>query len=189
MTPDQYAEYKRWTSALLRVTGWSDFMRLGAFDAIRKHVRHDQVYYALLGFVWPMVERPHLEAHLNHRAFYPRKRKRHFEFLMEPDDLAVLAALPDLVAVYRGVSGGPYPGWSWTLSQTQAAWFARRWSSITGPAYLLTGRVARQRIIAYDNGRGEAEIIVDPRWVDLEETRLIEAAGGESGAIVGRHAA
>jgi hypothetical protein len=55
-------------------------MMLRHFDVVRKRIEFDEVYYALLRLVWRMVESPHHEAHLIHRFFYPRARKRRFDF-------------------------------------------------------------------------------------------------------------
>ncbi|MYZ46453.1 hypothetical protein [Propylenella binzhouense] len=116
---------------------------------------------------------------------------------MSPEDRAVYDQLPEVVKVWRGVSCADdddpeafiLNGLSWTLSREKAEWFARRWSRFgilqdretpTGEirnvrvtrAILAATEVHKSVVLAYFNGRDEAECVLDP--VFIEEIEIIE---------------
>ena len=100
---------------------------------------------------------------------------------MEPDELATLNALPDRFTIYRGyLPRRNLRGWSWTLDQQLAEWFARRTalfaSDLGLPGRVAKGRVAKADVVAYFDAREEREVVVDPasvrvvkRWDVLEQ--------------------
>lgn len=92
---------------------------------------------------------------------------------MEPEEQAVLDALPEAVTIYRGCTKEGENGYSWTLDKTKAEWFAKRFSR--SGAQLLEAQVSKDSIVAYLGRRGESEIVVLPEDVvreSLRRTRL-----------------
>jgi hypothetical protein len=80
-------------------------------------------------------------------------------------DRATLAELGEEVTIYRGFARpGSYRAPSWSLSRSRAEWFASR-AALPSPerrGYLATTSLLKSRVLAYTNGRGEHEIILDP---------------------------
>ncbi len=88
----------------------------------------------------------------------------------------VLAQLPRLITVYRGTGTGEASGLAWSTDPGVASWFARRFRE-DNPAHRLTrvpgvgrplllkGTVKRDAILGWFTGRGESEIVVNPRRV------------------------
>ncbi len=137
--------------------------RLGAFLSIRERLS-DQEYWEALGSIWIGTENLHddqeqwlgaLTAHRPGRA----------RWLMDNADRATLAELGEEVMIYRGFARpGSYRAPSWSLSRSRAEWFANR-AALTSPdrrGYLATTRLPKSQLLAYTNGRGEHEIILDP---------------------------
>lgn len=84
--------------------------------------------------------------------------------MMTARDLALYAALPARVRVYRGQDPGRPRGWSWTLSVTRAHWFGRRFMDASWcPDRITTALVDRERILAVLTGRDEVEVVLNPR--------------------------
>jgi hypothetical protein len=79
---------------------------------------------------------------------------------MDDDDRSALAALPDIVTVYRGTSHprarAPL---SWSLDYDRAHWFAAVRARPAGGRFLLTGRVRKKDIRAVLLGRKEMEVV------------------------------
>lgn len=86
--------------------------------------------------------------------------------VMQDDEQAVLAALPDRLRVYRGVK---HPAWdqglAWTLDRKQARWFAKRAQHADERPCVVTGDVAKADVLAYFTG--EREIITFPEHVKI----------------------
>ena len=122
----------------------------------------DQQYWKLLSFVWVDTEGPHLNfstwAHLfaSERKFRP--------MLMDKAERAALAAMPDVLTIYRG--GSTKKGLSWTLTEEKARWFASRHRDGKSRVYKAT--VPKDKVYAYLNGRKEHEIVVNPKFVTME---------------------
>jgi hypothetical protein len=143
--------------------------RLRAF-ADHAHLMSDAEYWSLLHVVWTTIENPHQNLRLI-RTLYASKRGERGR-LMTDYERRVLAALPPRVRVYRGyVPGKNLLGWSWTLSERKAWWFAQRPAVFRTPGTVAIGEVAKADIVAYLAGRREREILVDPRRVHLIRPR------------------
>ena len=80
-------------------------------------------------------------------------------------DRTTLAELGEEVTIYRGFARpGDYHAPSWSLSRSRAEWFANR-AALTSPdrrGYLATTSLLRSQVLAYTNGRGEREIMLEP---------------------------
>ncbi len=67
------------------------------------------------------------------------------------------------LTIHRGIDElGKQRGVSWTLDRERAVWFARRFS-FRGPGTLLTAEIPPEHVLGIFHGRGEAEIVVDPK--------------------------
>lgn len=95
-------------------------------------------------------------------------KKANKQYLMDEEELGVLASLPDQVTVYRGVRDKKYINeMSWTLSQDKATWFAERFDKI---GYQYKCSIRKEDILCYTNNRGEQEVIVNPNKIyDMQE--------------------
>lgn len=90
------------------------------------------------------------------------------EKLMNEDDKKVYDELPDVIECYRGLQANdsPVKGLSWTLNMKKAEWFARRWKR-QGKIY--KARIHKKFIFAYNNNRGEEEVILNPYGLNKVE--------------------
>lgn len=145
------------------------------FDALMEIVERDgfwdetgdgTAYWELVGEVWQDCENvyQHFDGWCGLWASEMAGRER----VMDDDERAALAALPDALTVWRGAGHrGVANGLSWTLDKDKAAWFARRdigHEDRTG-AYVARGSVRKPDVLAHFTGRGEAEIVVLPDHV------------------------
>jgi hypothetical protein len=137
--------------------------RLRAFLSIRERLS-DQGYWEALGSIWIETENLHDDQEQWLGALTAQRPGR-ARWLMDDADRATLAELGQDVTVYRGFARpGSYRAPSWSLSRSRAEWFANR-AALTSPdrrGYLATTRLPKSWVLAYTNGRGEREIILDP---------------------------
>lgn len=84
--------------------------------------------------------------------------------LVLPDAINELSG-EDMLTVYRGAKYNDYKGLSWTIEKQVAIWFASRFSKNSDKCYIFTGKLPKRDIIAYFNGRKEAEIVCDYRKI------------------------
>jgi hypothetical protein len=137
--------------------------RLRAFLSICERLS-DREYWEALGSIWIGTENLHDDQEQWLGALTARRPGR-ARWLMDDADRATLAELGEEVTIYRGFARpGGYRAPSWSLSRSRAEWFASR-AALTSPdrrGYLATTRLPKSRVLAYTNGRGENEIILDP---------------------------
>lgn len=82
------------------------------------------------------------------------------------DAPSVFAALPETLTIYRGSRAHIRPSAreiSWTLARGCAEKFARRLGRRDGAVW--RGDVKKSDVLAYFEGRGEAEVVVTPRRI------------------------
>ena len=87
------------------------------------------------------------------------------EYLMDAEELMQLQEMDDTVTIYRGVTSHNQKNikaLSWTLDRDKAEWFAHRFDE-EGTVY--EAQIDKENILALFNGRNEAEVIVDPRYL------------------------
>lgn len=81
------------------------------------------------------------------------------------------------VELYRGCHHERRFGMSWTTDRDRAQWFAdRNLGAGTGHVYLH--RAEPVELLAYihdEAGRGEAEYVIDPAWLDDDNVRRVDA--------------
>jgi hypothetical protein len=93
----------------------------------------------------------------------------------------------DPLRVYRGQHGvNDKRGIAWSLDPDIAKMFAVRFNPNEFGA-ILRGTVARKDVLAYvhDSGRGENEVVCDPRRVHVTSYVLVPVIGGPGGSDVG----
>lgn len=123
-----------------------------------------QVYWELVGNIWTDSENIHENFDEWEMLWSEPVPGR--ESIMDEDERAALAALPDMVTIYRGVAHeDAMAGLSWTTDRAKALWFARRYKfkGDDYDPYLVRAKVAKANILAYFLGRGESEVVVLPR--------------------------
>lgn len=113
----------------------------------------DPEYWGLIATVWVDQENPE-DYPVEWLARFLANRG-HREHLMKPAEHQALAALPEVVEIYRG--GPDTTGFSWTTDPEVARFFARRWSA-SDPIWRSS--VRREHIYAYWLGRSESEVLV-----------------------------
>lgn len=148
--------------------------RMSAFLEVRDRMS-DPEYWQALGSMWLDTENLH-EDQDEWISALTTSRPGRARWLMEDTERAVLAGLAEQVTVYRGFRRpGRHRAPSWTLDRARAVWFARRpIDSQASNGYLASVTVPRSSVIAYFAGRGEQEIVLDPR--QLPTPRVTQAA-------------
>jgi hypothetical protein len=82
--------------------------------------------------------------------------------MMTDEEEAALAALTDVVPIYRGATLDlNEEGLSWTLEHERAEWFARCFAE-PGEQVVIHATVLRDNIVAHFTSRSEAEILALP---------------------------
>ena len=123
-------------------------------------------YWSNLGWLWIDTENPSSEIDVWTMLFTNDVSNR--ENIMTVEERKYLESQPDSIQVFRGYDhSGKHPleGLRWTLSQDKAEWFARRYSP--DKPLLGVGEVSKDSVLAYFNGRGEQEIVVNPKDVNV----------------------
>lgn len=139
--------------------------RLTAFLDIC-HEMSDDEYFPLLGQVW--IDSENIHQMFDEWCQLLQDNYEGARYMGSEDDIAVLDSLPDEVTIYRGFThNGGEKGLSWTLDRKMALFFARRFGA---SSRIATGRIAKDKILAYLSGRGEAEIIAF--YSDVQDVRI-----------------
>ena len=131
----------------------------------------------ILASAWTMAEYPNLDVNLSKRQLVSLFKAAAPDALMDEEERQELADLESPVTIYRGVT--PYNeknvrALSWTLNYDTAKWFANRFDQ-TGTVY--EAQVDKEHIMALFNGRNEAEVVVDPRYLMNVERRITQEMG------------
>jgi hypothetical protein len=137
--------------------------RAQAFGEIKGKLHHRE-YWELLGQVWTDSE--NIWQWGDQVAEFMGSRRPGRRYLMSPAERRALAAMPEILTAYRGLtSRGTRQGWSWTLDKAKAQWFSTRLLAAGDKPVLLEGTVRKSDVLAYFTGRSEEEIVVNPRDV------------------------
>ncbi len=128
-------------------------------------------FSSLLSSAWIRSENPNQDTNVSKGELVEMFKEADKTVLMDEEDRAVLDRLGDRVTIYRGVT--PYneknvKALSWTLSEGKAEWFATRFGE-EGTVY--KAEIDKTHILAYFSGRGEAEIVVEPRYLENIQIR------------------
>jgi len=95
------------------------------------------------------------------------RRQPAYEFLSKENRRA-FDALPESVEVYRGQEADAPVGFSWTTNREKGEWFAQRFAMRHKSPALLSGTVRKRSVWAIELGRGEDEVLCDPRRVSIQ---------------------
>lgn len=188
LPPEVAAILRRGQRALAAKKGWA-FRRQDWEEYLGLH-GHDTValgfvriapeldgptYWRLLSQTWQRVEVPSAQSTL-WRTLLSDSRPGHEE-MMSSIEQATLGALPESVNIYRGVGHPDYAcGFAWTIDRERAAWYAgyagracirARVEGDIGAPSLVRGTIPREAIIAYLEGRGDAEVVALPERVTI----------------------
>ncbi len=131
----------------------------------------------ILSDAWVRSENPNLDPNVTTSKLISMFKKADPEILMDDEEREQLAELDDTVTIYRGVTSynaDNIRAMSWTLDQKTAEWFAHRFDE-DGTVY--EAQIPKQHILALFNGRGESEVIVEPKFL----TDITEAQGMDEG--------
>lgn len=129
----------------------------------------------ILADAWIRSENPNLDKNFKQKELLQMFKDAAPHILMDKDEQKRLSELDDTVTVYRGVTtynAKNIKALSWTLEQKIAEWFANRFGE-DGTVY--EAQIPKQHIYALLNGRGESEVIVDPKYLtDITEAPIME---------------
>ena len=129
----------------------------------------------ILADAWIRSENPNLDKNFKQKELLQMFKDAAPHILMDKDEQKQLVELDDTVTVYRGVTtynAKNIKALSWTLEQKTAEWFAHRFGE-DGTVY--EAQIPKQHIYALLNGRGESEVIVDPKYLtDITEAPIME---------------
>lgn len=128
--------------------------RLQAFTDIMQKLK-DESYWKLLALVYTDSE--NLWEYKHVLGTLLGSLRSNSESFMNADERAVLAALPDTITVYRGHTDDNPHGYSYTLDQDTALWFARRFGD-SGAVKSI--KVSKADILGYKDSRSEKEIVL-----------------------------
>jgi hypothetical protein len=166
--------YKREKVAEAEATGdWDSYVflherpyRPEALSAAAAMGCEGEGYCRLLGEVWIDTEAPG-EYEEEWRDLLPQGDVWQ-RWLMDADERAAFASLPDPAPALRGYSlDGRERGFSWTTDYQCAEKFAHRFSMLGGEARVVAGTVPKSNVIAYLLGRRESEVLTLPESVTI----------------------
>ena len=151
--------------------GWEEywekrFLEMGHGERAFAVIEHaaemdDRAYWRAVRVAWSDSDRTRFALW---REVFTAPRPRRAD-LMDDDERAELARLPERIEVYRGVTDwNRRAGISWTLDREMAAWFARRFA-FSSAGVVVAGTVLKERVVALIDDRAEREVIVWPRYV------------------------
>ena len=112
-----------------------------------------------------------------YQYFAKEKLEQIFLAVKKPmvDICAKIDELPSEIIIYRGIRGSEVNtdslGYSWTLDENVACRFATGDGQCCGHIY--KGKIKRDEIVAYFNGRGEKEIVAFPNDVKIIEEEFV----------------
>lgn len=138
---------------------------LGFFKHAAQHLGRED-FAKILAYTWIRTEAPNSDPNLSKSKLLTLFKSADPQILMDEDEYQQFLALPDKVTVYRGVTSynaDNVKALSWTLKRKTAEWFAQRFGE-HGTVYQAT--VDRDHIYALFTGRNEAEVIVDPKFLE-----------------------
>jgi hypothetical protein len=128
--------------------------------------------WPLIGHVWSDTEFP-----MDHADFWRKiwaSTCPHRKTVMSIEDRLSFDKMPKKIVVWRGVNDSEaIPGFSWSLQPRTAAFFARRFSHVTGEPLLAQGVLKKHHAVAYFGGRKEAEVVTLPEPVCVIDIQVL----------------
>lgn len=145
--------------------------RFDAFVEIQDYLSDEQ-YWELLGDIWIDSENiwQNGQEWVDLMTTEDRPSREH---IMGSSDRGLWKLLPDELTVYRGFQfDGGEESLSWTLESDRAVWFAKRHQHKGSAAWVATGKVKKENVIAFFTGRNEAEVVVP--WWEVDDLAISE---------------
>ena len=136
-----------------------------------------QDYSKILADAWMRSENPNNDPNVSQSKLISMFKNADPRVLMSAEEQKELAGMADPITIYRGVTSRNADNiyaMSWTLEKKVAEWFATRFGE-KGTVY--QAQIDKAHVLALFHGRGEAEIVADPRFID---NPVIEEEMGES---------
>lgn len=132
--------------------------RIPFLDLIKDKIDVED-FSKILAWIWVQDEYPHQNGIPRLINMFNRANK--FD-LMTEGEMEGYVALPIEFVVYRGTQLGraKVRGLSWTLDYEKAKWFADRFS---GGGSVYKARIKKSAVYALFTGRGEEEVVLNPR--------------------------
>jgi hypothetical protein len=162
---DRALSERRWRSAILL------YERPYRFQALQECLNHGlfaesdpEEYWGAVGMVW--VDSENIWQNLNDwRETWAPILDEDVNYAMGEEQRQRLAAMPDLIPIWRGFSHTDgEDGLSWSFTKDRATWFARRFAEFEGRApRLASGMAPKNKVLAlFDR---EDEIVIFPEDV------------------------
>lgn len=131
-----------------------------------------QDFAETLAACWIREEQPNMNPNFTKAELTDMFKRADKKYLMSETGYRKWEELPEILTVYRGVTG--YNGkniraLSWTTSYKTAKWFAGRFEE-QGKIY--QAEIDKKHILAYIDQRGESEVIVEPKY--LKNVEIVE---------------
>lgn len=125
----------------------------------------EEDFSKLLCEFYTLQEWPNIDVNVSRKVLISYFKKANKKYLMTDDEYKKFEELKNntSLTVYRGISHiGKPNGLSWTVDKNKAIWFAKRFSSNEANPKLCTMTIKNPNaILAYFDGRGEKEVIID----------------------------
>lgn len=170
----QYVAKKEYIKKAIRNKQWNSYIwmherpyRLDEFIKIQNNLSDDE-YWNLLGEIWSDSE--NLWQYGLLLKFLINKNRPNRESMMDDKEKEFFKKLPDEFIIYRGHQIKNRLGYSWTLSNWKAKWFAKRLDCKRNG--VVQAIVKKEDVVAVLLRRGEFEIIVSPE--NLENVKAIK---------------
>jgi hypothetical protein len=161
---------------------WLDYIllheppyRVAVFARLAKKLSH-AVYWNSLGELYIYTENIWQRKRQLARLFI--SDRPHRQRLMSAYERRYLARLPNRITIYRGSQSKGMQGWSWTLDEKKALWFAKRLERLgIGIPRVATGRAKKSDVIAYFSRRKEKEIVIVASKVKIVQIGKLPKSG------------
>lgn len=151
--------------------------RIAAFTQIAEELTPEE-YWPLLGDIWTDTENQwQYIDELKDLLTYDLPSR---DLIMEEDERASLAAMPDEIKIYRGYQVGKNEsGLSWTTDRSRAQWFAGRLALDDDEPAVMEAVVNKKDVIAFFSRRGENEIVLSrPPTIKTENSDVVSLSSG-----------
>ena len=131
----------------------------------------------VLSYMWIHTEAPNRDPNLSKAKLVSMFQAANPAVMMDEEEYLQFKMLDDNLTVYRGVTSlnaDNIKALSWTLDRDKAFWFAHRFGE-NGTVY--EAQISKEHVYAYFSGRGESEVIVDPKHL-TDITQVEEQSQG-----------
>lgn len=184
MFNDMYEQKKQSLREYEKEGNWSGYVwmferpyRLDALVRIQHKITDDCKFWELVGNIWTDTENARQNYDEWEELLTSDRDCRNS--MMDEQEREFLAKLPTTLTIYRGYrfKDDEYDGiegFSWTLSEERAEWFARRFAGVYEDVPMVaTATIHKADVIAYFDGRGEQEILALPKNINLIGAREV----------------